>query len=109
MKKQYTIIAFCIISIIACKNEEKKLETDQFTSAEKNIDEGEKITFYENKEAFFGETHLHTKYSLDAFIGGNRMSPDQALKFAQGQEVLLENTGKTMQQATYLLHVLKLL
>ena len=39
------------------------------------------------KEAYFGEQHLHTQYSLDAFLGGEALSPDDAYKFAQGAEV----------------------
>jgi hypothetical protein len=39
------------------------------------------------KEAYFGEQHLHTTYSLDAFLGGEALSPDEAYKFAQGAEV----------------------
>lgn len=39
------------------------------------------------KEAYFGEQHLHTQYSLDAFLGGEALTPDGAYKFAQGEEV----------------------
>jgi len=39
------------------------------------------------KEAYFGEQHLHTNYSLDAFLGGEALTPDEAYKFAQGAEV----------------------
>jgi len=39
------------------------------------------------KEAYFGETHVHTSYSLDAYIGGARITPDEAYRFAQGQDV----------------------
>ena len=39
------------------------------------------------KEAYFGEQHLHTRYSLDAFLGGAALSPDEAYRFAQGEEV----------------------
>ena len=41
------------------------------------------------KEAYFGETHVHTAYSLDAFIGGARLTPDEAYRFAQGKEVTI--------------------
>ena len=27
------------------------------------------------KEAYFGEQHIHTAYSLDAYIGGTRLTP----------------------------------
>ncbi len=39
------------------------------------------------KDAYFGEQHIHTAYSLDAFIGGTRLTPFQAYEFAQGAEV----------------------
>jgi len=39
------------------------------------------------KEAYFGETHVHTSFSLDAYIGGARITPDVAYRFAQGQDV----------------------
>jgi hypothetical protein len=39
------------------------------------------------KNAYFGETHLHTAYSLDAYIGGARLTPDGAYRFAKGEEV----------------------
>ena len=39
------------------------------------------------KEAYFGEQHLHTAYSLDAFIGGARLTPSDAYRFAKGEEV----------------------
>ncbi|MBK6511966.1 MAG: DUF3604 domain-containing protein, partial [Haliea sp.] len=35
----------------------------------------------------FGEQHLHTTYPLDAFLGGEALSPDEAYKFARGAEV----------------------
>ena len=39
------------------------------------------------KDAYFGEQHLHTSYSLDAYIGGARLTPSDAYRFAKGQEV----------------------
>ena len=42
------------------------------------------------KEAYFGETHVHTSFSLDAYIGGARLTPDEAYKFAQGKDVTIQ-------------------
>jgi len=39
------------------------------------------------KNAYFGEQHVHTAYSLDAYIGGARLTPDGAYRFARGEEV----------------------
>ncbi len=39
------------------------------------------------REAYFGETHVHTAYSLDAYIGGTRLTPSDAYRFAKGEAV----------------------
>jgi len=44
------------------------------------------------KEAYFGEQHLHTAYSLDAYIGGARLTPSDAYRFAKGEEVEVGGT-----------------
>lgn len=44
------------------------------------------------KSAYFGETHVHTSFSLDAFIGGNRITPDMAYKFAKGETVTVNGS-----------------
>ena len=36
----------------------------------------------------FGDTHHHTANSGDAFMGGNRLTPEQAYRFARGEEVV---------------------
>ena len=37
---------------------------------------------------YFGDTHLHTAYSTDAGMFGNRLGPDDAYRFALGEEVV---------------------
>jgi hypothetical protein len=39
------------------------------------------------KDAYFGETHVHTSFSLDAYIGGTRLTPFDAYRFAKGENV----------------------
>lgn len=41
---------------------------------------------------FWGDTHLHTAYSTDAGLFGNRISPDEAYRFAKG-EIVTSSTG----------------
>ena len=41
----------------------------------------------EQRQALFGETHLHTNRSFDAFIFGNRNGPDEAYEFAKGKAI----------------------
>ena len=40
------------------------------------------------RNAYFGEEHIHTSWSVDAWLMGNRVTgPDDALKYAQGQTI----------------------
>jgi hypothetical protein len=41
---------------------------------------------------YFGDTHHHTNNSGDAFMGGNSLTPEQAYRFARGEEVV-SSTG----------------
>ncbi len=41
-----------------------------------------------DRNAYFGEEHIHTSWSVDAWVMGNRITgPDDALKYAQGQTI----------------------
>ncbi len=55
-----------------------------------NANAEEKIKRNPLKDAYFGELHLHTAYSLDAYIFGNTMNdPSTAYRFAKGETVKL--------------------
>jgi hypothetical protein len=41
-----------------------------------------------DRNAYFGEEHIHTSWSVDAWVLGNRITgPDDAYKYAQGQTI----------------------
>jgi len=65
-------------------------ETKTAAAVQKTVEEQE-AAIRENplKAAYFGETHVHTSFSLDAYIGGARLTPDEAYKFAQGRDVVI--------------------
>ena len=52
------------------------------TAVDKNFAEG----------LYWGDTHLHTRYSTDAGMIGNKLGPDEAYSFAKGEEVI-SSTG----------------
>ena len=42
----------------------------------------------QSKQVFWGDTHLHSNFSMDAFIFGNTLGPDDAYRFAKGEKVM---------------------
>jgi Protein of unknown function (DUF3604) len=45
---------------------------------------------------YFGDTHLHTSQSMDAVMFGTRLGPEDAYRFARGEEVT-SSTGQRVQ------------
>jgi len=77
----------CLLALVACsKNEAAPAAMEAAATSNKPAPAAE-IPSNPLKEAYFGEQHLHTQYSLDAFLGGEALTPDEAYKFAQGAEV----------------------
>ena len=48
------------------------------------------------KNVYFGDLHVHSSLSFDSYIFGNRLSLDEAYRFARGQ-VVQNAVGETMQ------------
>ena len=71
----------------------------QPTSHERNFADMEAdVTENPLKDAYFGELHLHTSYSLDSYIGGNRRTPDDAYRFAKGEEMIVHGDKHRLQR-----------
>jgi hypothetical protein len=45
------------------------------------------------KNVYFGEQHLHTSNSPDAFAAGSRQTWDEAFRYGRGEEVVLHTTA----------------
>lgn len=50
------------------------------------------------QRVYWGDTHLHTSYSTDAGMVGCRLGPDDAYRFARGEEIT-SNTGQKVKLA----------
>jgi len=52
------------------------------------------------KNVYFGEQHMHTRNSFDAFTLGVRQTWDEAYRYGRGEEVTLSTTGDKIQRRT---------
>ena len=76
----------------------------EFTAPEKNVtsearpanpNRSDTVHNYPTR-VFWGDTHLHTSQSLDAVMFGTRLGPEEAYRFARGEEVTT-STGQAAQ------------
>ena len=69
---------------------------DPLSADTENTKEIDRFSPYANRnfpsQVFWGDTHLHTSVSMDAGAIGNRLSPEDAYRFARGEE-LTSSTG----------------
>ena len=52
------------------------------------------------KNVYFGEQHMHTVNSPDAFAFGTRNTPDDAYRFCKGEAITMHTTGDKVQKKT---------
>ncbi|MBS0250438.1 MAG: DUF3604 domain-containing protein [Proteobacteria bacterium] len=68
-------------------------QAQDFAISKENINAGKKQYspyLYQSypDRVFWGDTHLHTSYSTDAGMVGNTLGPEEALRFARGEQVI---------------------
>jgi hypothetical protein len=77
----------------ACGSDEKPAE--EAAGAEATTEEtAPSVPRNAKRDAYFGDLHVHTSFSIDSYIFGNRLTPRDAYKFARGEEVTLHGGAK---------------
>ncbi|MEM6486466.1 MAG: DUF3604 domain-containing protein, partial [Pseudomonadota bacterium] len=78
------------LGLFACSNKETEFSIEQSGDGADTIELAE----FPDRP-YWGDTHLHTDNSVDAFGFGTRLGPEEALRFARGEEVTATTGGKT--------------
>ncbi|MGI9283883.1 MAG: DUF3604 domain-containing protein [Pseudomonadales bacterium] len=73
--------------ISACSDKREPVVGDVTTPAAPAAEPVAKAVVNDDKSALFGELHIHTGWSFDAFIFKVRTEPDDAYRFAKGDPV----------------------
>ena len=83
---KFLFFTFIWCLLISCNTEKEKqtAETDPVNSGEETT-----IQKNTNRNLYWGDTHLHTAYSADAFLLGTMLhTPGDAYRFAKGEALL---------------------
>ncbi|WP_157514530.1 DUF3604 domain-containing protein [Mangrovimonas sp. TPBH4] len=76
-----------LLLMMSCKDTPKEDTTTDNTPAEKEV-MTPSIPTNPLKNVYWGDQHLHTAWSADAGAAGTRLGPEEALRFARGEEVI---------------------
>src|SRR5271157_2053933 len=92
MKTRVALAMFLLLALIgvgmlvSCKKSEAPQQQAQ--QAGQAAPAEERVERNPDRNAYVGEEHIHTSWSVDAWLMGNRLTgPDDALKYAQGQTI----------------------
>ncbi|MEA3413658.1 MAG: DUF3604 domain-containing protein [Pseudomonadota bacterium] len=96
MTKSNSIGAWAIVTVLSVFGA-NATATDAGSTGEPGRDSGKKNPL---KNVYFGEQHMHTRNSFDAFTVGVNQSWEQAYRFAMGEEVTLSTTGEKIKRTT---------
>ena len=83
--KKSILFGFVTLFVISCSDDSLNLQ-DSGTK-EDSIESTNTEGYNEERNLFFGDTHVHTKYSFDAYIFGTTATPDDAYTFAKGGSI----------------------
>lgn len=92
-----TVLAGLLVLLSACTDTDIVPETHVSTPPAAPLESA--VERFPNRTALFGDLHVHTSWSADAYAGGNRLGPNTAYRFAKGEKVELQ-TGEEAQLRT---------
>src|SRR5271167_566082 len=82
------IVSLMLALAVLLTSCEKSKQPEQAQQAGGGAPAEERVEKNPDRNAYFGEEHIHTSWSVDAWVMGNRLTgPDDALKYAQGQTI----------------------
>jgi hypothetical protein len=92
MKIIKLFILISLIFLAGCDNTAPELQSAQINTHDNNLQsnelkDGDCYNKNPNRNAFFGDLHVHTSYSFDAVAGKLGITPDDANRYAQGEEI----------------------
>jgi len=85
------ILLLLVAVILAACSDPDQVPTTHASITPEVQSSGKQAERYPLGTALFGDLHVHTSWSADAYAGGNRLGPNTAYRFARGEAVELQN------------------
>jgi uncharacterized protein DUF3604 len=86
--QKHLILGIALLATWGCGEQQANTPDVQTTAAPSNAEQAAVVTAQPTvnpfKNAYFGDTHIHTILSFDAYLMGTRGTPDDAYEFAKG-------------------------
>jgi len=77
----------CAIMMLVGCGQQPPDNHEQSTAAPASAAVSTRVAPNPDRNAYFGDLHVHTRFSFDAFIFGTRATPDDAYRFAKGEAI----------------------
>ena len=77
------LAVFLVLTVVACTDTSLSIEDYAEAPPPASPSEG----YNEQRNVYFGDVHIHTRYSLDAYLLGTEVTPDQSYRFAKGEAI----------------------
>ena len=80
-------IPVCLVCVLLISCENKTASPGESATTSKPGTAATRPPANPLKNAYFGDLHLHTSYSMDAFAFGTRTTPEDSYRYAMGETV----------------------
>ena len=97
MKKILVAVLISIL-LVSCNRANEELHSAGLQTDESTVRSQASNTVAGSRKAWFGEIHVHTNFSFDAYIYNVRSTPDDAYRYAKG-EAIQHTSGGLIQSA----------